>query len=86
MGLIKFVIYAALSIFFLYLVITAIQRFIQAGEEVEQAQKDYDQAKSEYLESQKEVNQEINRLQKEYDNTVKYGCPNPIVSAGGIIC
>ena len=86
MGLIKFIIFAALSTFFLYLVITSIQRFIQAGEEVEQAQKDYDHAKSEYLQSQKEVNQEIDRLQKEHDNRVKYGCPNPVVSAGGVIC
>ena len=69
--------------FFLYLVIISVQQYIQSQKDVEQAQRDYDQAKKEYLQSQEEVNQEIQRLQKEHDNRVKYGCPNPIVSAGG---
>jgi len=43
-------------------------------------------AKKEYLQSQKEVDQEIENLEKEYDNIRKYGYPNPIVSAGGVIC
>jgi len=41
------------------------------------------------IEAGEEVEQaekELEQAKKEYDNTRKNGCPNPIVSAGGVIC
>lgn len=40
-----------------------------------QAQKEVEQAQKEYTQAR-----------KGFDNTVKNGCPSPIVSAGGVIC
>jgi hypothetical protein len=33
-----------------------------------------------------QADEERKQAEKEYDNTIKYGCPNPIVSTGGVIC
>jgi len=61
MSLVKFIIFTALAIFFIYWIIIAIQNYIEASKNVEIAQ-------------------------REYDNTVKYGCPNPTVMQGLAMC
>ena len=75
MSAVRFVISVVMCLVFLYFTITGIQEWMVAQQELEKAQKEYDIAFA-----------ENEAAQKELDNVVKYGCANPVVSAGLVSC
>lgn len=60
---------------FLYLTITSIQRLIQSGEELDQANREVEQAEKELVQAEKEL-----------DNLIQYGCTNPVIRTGIVMC
>ena len=84
MALIKFVLLAVISVVSLYFIITSIQNFIQLQSEVEEAQrevkaaqqalKNYEQSTKQVDLAKRQLEHEIDRIQKEEEFYFSHGC------------
>ncbi|HZA63608.1 MAG TPA: hypothetical protein VE573_12095 [Nitrososphaeraceae archaeon] len=84
MALIKFVLLAVISAVSLYFIITSIQNFIQLQSEVENAQrevkaaqqalKNYEQSTKQVDLAKRQLEHEIDRIQKEEEFYFSHGC------------
>lgn len=84
MALIKFVLLAVISAVSLYFIITSIQNFIQLQREVENAQreikaaqqalKNYEQSTKQVDLAKRQLEHEIDRIQKEEEFYFSHGC------------
>ena len=84
MALIKFVLLAVISAVSLYFIITSIQNFIQLQSEVEEAQrevkaaqqtlKNYEQSTKQVVLAKRQLEYEIDRIQKEEEFYFSHGC------------
>ena len=84
MALIKFVLLAVISVVSLYFIITSIQNFIQLQREVEEAQrevkaaqqalKNYEQSTKQVDLAKRQLEHEIDRIQKEEEFYFSHGC------------
>ncbi len=84
MALIKFVLLTVISVVSLYFIITSIQNFIQLQNEVEEAQrevkaaqqalKNYEQSTKQVDLAKRQLEHEIDRIQKEEEFYFSHGC------------
>jgi biopolymer transport protein ExbB/TolQ len=84
LALIKFVLLAVISVVSLYFIITSIQNFIQLQNEVENAQrevkaaqqalKNYEQSTKQVDLAKRQLEHEIDRIQKEEEFYFSHGC------------
>jgi biopolymer transport protein ExbB/TolQ len=84
LALIKFVLLAVISVVSLYFIITSIQNFIQLQSEVEEAQrevkaaqqalKNYEQSTKQVDLAKRQLEHEIDRIQKEEEFYFSHGC------------
>jgi sensor domain CHASE-containing protein len=75
MSAVRFIFWTSLSIVFLYFTITSVQNLMAAQEDVKKAEQEVAIAQKEF-----------DVAQKELDNVVTYGCANPTVGQGFVMC
>ncbi|HKI10425.1 MAG TPA: hypothetical protein VKA09_18710 [Nitrososphaeraceae archaeon] len=77
MTLIKFVLLAIISVVSLYVIITSIQNFVQSQREVKAAQqalKNYEQSTKQVDLAKRQLEHEIDQIQKEEEFYFSHGC------------